>query len=50
MMELRVIEEMVFPAAVQDLLRTLYGVGFFEDSVLVGSWVMPLYGGLFGIA
>lgn len=49
-MELRVIEEVVFPEPVQDLLQTLHDVGFFEDSVLIGSWVMPLYGGLFGIA
>ncbi len=39
----------VFPEPVGDLLRTLHGVGFFEDSVLVGSWVMPLYGRRLGI-
>lgn len=47
-MELRVCEETLFPDPVRELLRTLDGVGFFEDSVLVGSWVMPIYGRLFG--
>jgi hypothetical protein len=36
--ELRVCGETLFPEAVQELLRTLHGVGFFEDPVLVGSW------------
>lgn len=47
--ELPVCEEPLFPEPVRGLLRTLHGVGFFEDSVLVGSWVMPLYGRLIGI-
>lgn len=38
-----------FPEEVKELLRTLHGVGFFEDSVLVRSWVMSVYGELFGI-
>ena len=45
--ERRVLDRVVFPEPVEALLRTLHGVGFFEDSVLVGSWVMSLYGSLF---
>jgi hypothetical protein len=39
----------IFPSEVQELLRALHSVGFFEDSMLIGSWVMPLYREVFGI-
>jgi hypothetical protein len=39
----------IIPAQVQELFKALYSVGFFEESVLAGSWVMPLYQELFGI-
>jgi len=29
--------------------RNPHSVGFFEDSILIGSWVMPLYREVFGI-
>jgi hypothetical protein len=40
----------LFPADVEELLRQLDGVGFFDDAMLVGSWVMPLYRELFGMS
>jgi hypothetical protein len=39
----------IFPSEVQELLQALHSVGFFEDSMLIGSWVMPLYREVFGI-
>jgi len=39
----------IFPSEVRELLKALYSVGFFEDSILIGSWVMPLYREVFGI-
>jgi hypothetical protein len=39
----------IFPSEVRELLRALHSVGFFEDSMLIGSWVMLLYRELFGI-
>jgi hypothetical protein len=39
----------IFPSEVRELLRALHSVGFFEDSMLIGSWVMPLYREAFGI-
>lgn len=39
----------IFPSEVRELLRALDSVGFFEESMLVGSWVMPLYREVFGI-
>lgn len=39
----------LFPGEVEELLRQLDGVGFFDDAMLVGSWVMPLYRELFGM-
>jgi len=38
-----------FPSEVEELLRQLDRVGFFDDAMLVGSWVMPLYRELFGM-
>jgi hypothetical protein len=39
----------IFPPAVLELFKVLYAVGFFKDSMLIGSWVMPLYREAFGI-
>jgi hypothetical protein len=39
----------IFPTEVCELLQALYRVGFFEESMLVGSWVMPLYQDIFKI-
>ncbi|MBI5443521.1 MAG: hypothetical protein HY900_20215 [Deltaproteobacteria bacterium] len=48
-MVLRADGDGTFPGQVTELLRTLDGVGFFETSMLVGSWVMSVYGDVFGI-
>jgi hypothetical protein len=40
----------LFPRAVSDLLTVLSSAGFFEESMLIGSWVMPLYQEFFGIS
>ena len=37
-----------FPSSIGDLLRTLSKVGFFARSLLIGSWVMPIYQELYG--
>ncbi|MFZ5907500.1 MAG: GSU2403 family nucleotidyltransferase fold protein [Nitrospirota bacterium] len=39
----------IFPSEVRELLKVLHSVGFFEGSMLIGSWVMPLYREVFGI-
>jgi len=39
----------IFPSEVRKLLQALHSVGFFEESMLIGSWVMPLYREVFGI-
>ena len=39
----------IFPSEVRELLQALHSVGFFEESMLIGSWVMPLYREAFGI-
>lgn len=39
----------IFPSEVLELLKALHSVGFFADSMLIGSWVMPLYREAFGI-
>lgn len=48
-MNLKNINPHLFPGEVAELLRRLDGVGFFDDAMLVGSWVMPLYRELFGM-
>lgn len=45
----RVSNKNIFPPEVQELLEALDKVGFFEESALIGSWVMPLYQEVFGI-
>lgn len=39
----------IFQSEVQELLNAFFSVGFFDESMLIGSWVMPLYQGAFGI-
>lgn len=39
----------LFPARIRDLLHAMSGVGFFERSVVVGSWVMLIYQELYGV-
>ena len=41
-MQLKSITPHLFPAEVEELLLQLDEVGFFDDAMLVGSWVMPL--------
>ncbi len=38
----------LFPDHIKDLLHAMSGVGFFERSVVVGSWVMLIYQELYG--
>ncbi len=33
----------IFPSRIQELFQALDHAGFFEESMLIGSWVMPLY-------
>lgn len=40
----------IFPSEVVELLQALHEAGFFEESMLVGSWVMPLYQEAFGMS
>jgi hypothetical protein len=40
----------LFPQPVSDLLRALSNVGFFDESMLIGSWVMPLYKEFYNIS
>ena len=39
----------IFPSEVVELFQALHDAGFFEESMLVGSWVMPLYQDAFGM-
>jgi len=48
-MEAKVSDKNIFPLRVIELLKALYSAGFFEESMLIGSWVMPLYREVFGI-
>jgi len=48
-MQIAVKNKDIFPGEVRELLQALYPVGFFEESMLIGSWVMPLYQDAFGI-
>lgn len=38
-----------FPPVINNLLRSLSEVGFFDRSLLIGSWVMPIYAELYDI-
>jgi hypothetical protein len=48
-MEIEVRNKKIFPPEVIDILRSFYSAGFFEESMLIGSWVMPLYHEVFGM-
>lgn len=49
-MQVTVKNKDIFPAEVRKLLQALYSAGFFEESMLIGSWVMPMYQEAFGIS
>jgi hypothetical protein len=44
----KILRTVRFPPPIGSLLRSLSEVGFFDRSALIGSWVMPLYGELYG--
>lgn len=48
-MEISLKNKNIFPSEVIALLQAFYSVGFFDESLLIGSWVMPLYQEAFGI-
>ena len=48
-MQIKVSNKDIFPGEVQKLLQALHSAGFLEESMLIGSWVMPLYKEAFGI-
>lgn len=48
-MEIKRSDSTIFPGAVSNLLEMLSSVGFFEESMLIGSWVMPLYREFFDV-
>lgn len=45
---MNVLRTVHFPSPVDSLLRSLSEIGFFDRSLLIGSWVMPLYQELYG--
>lgn len=49
-MEFKSTNSDLFPPPVSSLLKALSSVGFFEESLLIGSWVMSLYREFFGIS
>ena len=49
-MEVSLKNENIFPSEVRELLQAFFSVGFFDESILIGSWVMPLYKEAFGIS
>ena len=49
-MELKRTNNIIFTQPISGLLEALSSVGFFEDSMLIGSWVMPLYQAFFDIS
>jgi len=49
-MEVSLKNENIFPSEVRELLQAFFSVGFFDESLLIGSWVMPLYQEAFGIS
>jgi len=49
-MEISLKNKNIFTSEVQELLRAFFLVGFFDESLLIGSWVMPLYQEAFGIS
>ena len=49
-MEVSLKNENIFPLEVRELLQAFFSVGFFDESILIGSWAMPLYQEAFGIS
>jgi hypothetical protein len=47
---MKTLSKNLFPAHIHNLLRAMSGVGFFERSLLIGSWVMPMYEELYNAA
>ena len=45
---MNVLRNVHFPPPVDSLLRSLSESGFFDRSLLIGSWVMPLYQEIYG--
>ena len=45
---MKVLRTVHFPPPIGDLLRSLSEVGFFDRSLLIGSWAMLLYQELYG--
>jgi hypothetical protein len=39
----------LFPASIHGILRTISRVGFFDRSVMIGSWVILIYQELYGV-
>lgn len=48
-MLVRIPNKKIYPADVLTLLKAFHAAGFLEESLLIGSWVMPLYREAFGI-
>jgi hypothetical protein len=48
-LEIKTTNSPLFPQPVSDLLTALSTIGFFDESLLVGSWAMPLYREFFDI-
>jgi hypothetical protein len=46
---LKILNNINFPDGITALLRALSNAGFFEQSTLIGSWVMPIYQELYQI-
>jgi len=46
----RPVAEAVFPRPIGSLILSLSSAGFFERSILIGSWVMAVYGELYGVS
>jgi len=42
-MEIQLLKSDIFPEDIQKLLRSLSLCGFFSHSLLVGSWIFPIY-------
>ena len=49
MLRITIADRAAFPPEVLELLQAFHRAGFFDEAMLVGSWVMPLYQQAFGI-
>jgi hypothetical protein len=48
-MELEIRNKDIFPEPIQELMKVFHCARFFDEGMIVGSWVMPIYQELFGI-